>query len=110
MYGMHPGRKQRFLRIGDKKSSSKRSFKVRNDPYGNSAKFEELKEQLRAMDMEEHFGMMWNVLAAIINLGDIRFVEGQDNDAQIHNIELANKGIKNNSTCSLLVGLFKSCS
>lgn len=91
-YGLNPGRKQRYLRIGDKSMGSKRSFKVRNDPYGNSAKFEELRDMLKAMEMDDIFEILWNLIAAVINIGEIRFIDGADNSADVHNMEQTSKG------------------
>ncbi|XP_015610405.1 neither inactivation nor afterpotential protein C isoform X2 [Cephus cinctus] len=90
-YSLTIGRKLRYLRIGDKSTGSKRSFKVRNDPYGNSAKFAELKEDLKIMEMESLMDTMWKILAAILILGEVKFAEGNNGEAEIDNIDIANK-------------------
>ncbi|XP_076750741.1 STKc_myosinIII_N_like and MYSc_Myo21 domain-containing protein ninaC isoform X1 [Xylocopa sonorina] len=90
-YQLLPGRKSRYLRISGKGTERKRSFKVRNDPRGNVVKFEELKENLKILEMDEHYETIWNVLAAIINLGEIRFVEGNNGEADMDNDEAANR-------------------
>lgn len=92
-YSLSPGRKYRYLRIGDKASGNKRSFKVRNDPQGNSLHFNTLVEDLRAMEMEEHFDTIWKILAAILILGEVRFLDDNNGEAEIENVETANKGI-----------------
>ncbi|XP_076669129.1 STKc_myosinIII_N_like and MYSc_Myo21 domain-containing protein ninaC isoform X3 [Andrena cerasifolii] len=90
-YNLPPGRRMRYLRISDKGTERKRSFKVRNDPRGNVVKFDELKENLRILEMEEYFETIWKVLAAILTLGEIRFVEGNNGDADMDNNDAANR-------------------
>ncbi|XP_012289083.1 neither inactivation nor afterpotential protein C [Orussus abietinus] len=89
-YFLLPGRRYRYLRIGDKSSGNKRSFKVRNDPHGNTSKYHRLMEDLRVLEMEEHAGFVWKVLAAILILGEVRFVEGNNGEAEIENMDTAN--------------------
>ncbi|XP_014215430.1 neither inactivation nor afterpotential protein C isoform X2 [Copidosoma floridanum] len=90
-YLLPQGRRMRYLRVYDSDSMSgrKRSFKVRNDPHGNSKKFEQIKECLRLLEMEEHCETLCYVLAAILNLGDVRFIENNTGEAEVHNIETA---------------------
>ncbi|XP_031771312.1 neither inactivation nor afterpotential protein C [Apis florea] len=90
-YHLPPGRRMRYLRISEKGTERKRSFKVRNDPRGNVAKFEELKEDLKILEMEEHCEMIWKVLAAILILGEIRFIEDNNGEADMDNNDAANK-------------------
>lgn len=91
-YHIPPGRRARYLRISDKGTERKRSFKVRNDPRGNVVKFGELKEHLQILEMEEYCETIWKTLAAVLMLGEIRFVEGNDGDAEMDNGEPANRG------------------
>lgn len=91
-YFLPSGRKLRYLRITDKNSEKKRAFKVRNDSQNNVIKFEELRECFKFMDMEEHCETIWKVLAAILILGEIRFVEGNNGEAELDNNEIANRG------------------
>lgn len=93
-YHLPPGRRMRYLRISEKGTERKRSFKVRNDPRGNVAKFEELKENLTILEMEEYCETIWRILAAILNLGEIRFVEGNNGEADMDNNDAANRGMK----------------
>ncbi|XP_011500567.1 PREDICTED: neither inactivation nor afterpotential protein C [Ceratosolen solmsi marchali] len=90
-YLLPQGRRMRYLRVYESESISgrKRSFKVRNDPYGNARKFEHVKECLKALELEEHCETIWRTLAAILNLGDVRFIEGNGGEAEVHNIETA---------------------
>ncbi|XP_071862177.1 STKc_myosinIII_N_like and MYSc_Myo21 domain-containing protein ninaC isoform X2 [Bombus fervidus] len=90
-YHLPPGRRMRYLRISEKGTERKRSFKVRNDPRGNVAKFEELKENLTILEMEEYCETIWKILAAILNLGEIRFVEGNNGEADMDNNDAANR-------------------
>ncbi|XP_076245850.1 STKc_myosinIII_N_like and MYSc_Myo21 domain-containing protein ninaC [Calliopsis andreniformis] len=90
-YHLSPGRRMRYLRISDKGTERKRSFKVRNDPRGNVVKFDELKENLRILEMEEYSETIWKVLAAILLLGEIRFVEGNNGEADMDSNDAANK-------------------
>ena len=90
-YLLPQGRRMRYLRVYDSDSMSgrKRSFKVRNDPHGNARKFQHIKDCLKAMEMEEHCETIWRILAAVLNLGDVRFIEGNGGEAEVHNIETA---------------------
>ncbi|XP_043799289.1 neither inactivation nor afterpotential protein C isoform X4 [Apis laboriosa] len=90
-YHLPPGRRMRYLRISEKGTERKRSFKVRNDPRGNVVKFEEFKESLKILEMEEHCEMIWKVLAAILILGEIRFIEDNNGEADMDNNDAANK-------------------
>lgn len=65
---------------------------MRNDWQGNAIKFAELKECFKLMDMEEHCETVWKVLAAILMLGEIRFVEGENGEAELDGNEIANRG------------------
>lgn len=80
------------MRISEKGTERKRSFKVRNDPRGNVTKFEDFKESLKILEMEEHCEMIWKVLAAILILGEIRFIEDNNGEADMDNNDAANKG------------------
>lgn len=91
-YLLSSGRKYRYLRIGDKSSGNKRSFKVRNDPQGNALKFENLVKDMQSLELEEHFDVIWKILSAILNLGEIRFVEDSNGEAEIENMDTANRG------------------
>ncbi|XP_076279257.1 STKc_myosinIII_N_like and MYSc_Myo21 domain-containing protein ninaC isoform X3 [Lasioglossum baleicum] len=90
-YHLPPGRRARYLRISDKGTERKRSFKVRNDPRGNVVKFDELKENLRILEMEEYCETIWKTLAAILTLGEIRFVEGNNGEAEMDNSDPASR-------------------
>ncbi|XP_033207351.1 neither inactivation nor afterpotential protein C isoform X2 [Belonocnema kinseyi] len=90
-YSLSPGRKYRYLRTGNKTTGNKRSFKVRNNPQGNSLHFNTLVEDLRAMEMEEHFDTIWKILAAILILGEVRFLGDNNGEAEIENMETAKK-------------------
>ncbi|KAK2587108.1 hypothetical protein KPH14_002873 [Odynerus spinipes] len=90
-YNLPSGRRMRYLRISDKGNERKRSFKVRNDPDGNVTRFGVMKENLRVMEMEEYCETIWKVLAAILLLGEIRFVEGGNGEADMDSNETANR-------------------
>ncbi|KAL6443163.1 hypothetical protein ACFW04_002836 [Cataglyphis niger] len=90
-YCLPSGRRFRYLRITDKSVEKKRAFKVRNDPEHNAVKFEELRENFKFMDIEEHCETIWKVLAAILILGEIRFIEGNNGEAELDNNEAANR-------------------
>lgn len=70
---------------------------MRNDPQNNAIKLEELKECLKFMDMEEHCKTIWEILAAILLLGEIRFVEGNNGEAELDDSEIASRGKNLNS-------------
>lgn len=44
------------------------------------------------MDMEEYCEIIWKILAAILMLGEIRFVEGSNGEAELDSNETANRG------------------
>ncbi|XP_017799206.1 PREDICTED: neither inactivation nor afterpotential protein C [Habropoda laboriosa] len=90
-YLLPPGRRMRYLRISEKGTERKRSFKVRNDPRGNVVKFDELKENLKILEMEEYCETIWKLLAAVLTLGEIRFVEGNNGEADMDNNDAATK-------------------
>lgn len=69
---------------------------MRNEPQNNAVKFEELVESLKLIDMEEHCEIIWKTLAAILILGEIRFIEGNNGEAELDNNDAANKGTKLN--------------
>lgn len=70
---------------------------MRNDPQNNVVKLKELTECFKFMDMEEHCETIWKILAAILILGEIRFVEGNNGEAELDNNEIANRGKNLNS-------------
>lgn len=82
------------MRIGDKSTGNKRSFKVRNDPAGNSLKYNEIKEILKLMEMEEHERVIWKSLAAILILGEVKFTEGNNGEAEVDSVDTAEIGIQ----------------
>ncbi|XP_043288364.1 neither inactivation nor afterpotential protein C isoform X2 [Venturia canescens] len=88
-YSLTPGRKFRYMRIGDKSTGNKRSFKVRNDPAGNSLKYSEMREILKLMEMEEHEQVIWKTLAAILILGEVKFTEGNNGEAEVESVDTA---------------------
>ncbi|KAI4482907.1 hypothetical protein M0802_013616 [Mischocyttarus mexicanus] len=90
-YYLPSGRRMRYLRISDKGNERKRSFKVRNDPDGNVTRFGVMKENLKIMEMEEYFDTLWKILAAILLLGEIRFVESSNGVAEMDSNEIANR-------------------
>ncbi|XP_025994439.1 neither inactivation nor afterpotential protein C isoform X2 [Solenopsis invicta] len=93
-YFLPSGRKLRYLRIIDKGTEKKRGFKVRNDPQNNAIKLKELEECFKYMDIEEHCEIIWKILAAILILGEIRFVEGNNGEAELDNNEIATRVAK----------------
>lgn len=92
-YKLNPGRRFRYLRIGEN-TERRRSFKVRNDPSGNARIFREMNEILKVLEMESHCEAIWKILAGILILGEVRFLEESDGSAEIGNIDTAHKGIK----------------
>lgn len=81
----------RYLRVYDLENNSRRrSFKVRNDPKGNARKFEAIRDVFKMMELEQYFEPVCRVLAAILNIGDIRFIEGAHGGAEVHTLDTAN--------------------
>jgi len=87
-----PGeRRLRYLRITDRSAEKKR---IRNAPRENAVRFKELIENLTFLDMEEYCKTIWKILAVILILGEIRFVEGSDGEVELNDNEVANEGKK----------------
>lgn len=76
---------------------------MRNEPQNNAVKFGELVENLKLLDMEEYCEIIWKTLAAILILGEIRFVDGNNGEAELDNNEAAERGTKLNSNISRVV-------
>lgn len=92
-YYLEPDRKYRYLRTPEEKPVSKLNY-VRDDPEGNTKKYEEFEEQLLAIDFyPENISIINNILAAILILGDVRFKEEDSSTkvAEIENPEVAQK-------------------
>lgn len=74
---------------------------MRNNSQNNVVKLKELRECFKFMDMEEHCEIIWKILAAILILGEIRFVEGNNGEAELDNNEIAKRGKNLNSKNSI---------
>ena len=44
------------------------------------------------MEMEDHAEVIWKTLAAILLLGEVRFVEGNNGEAEVENTDIAYTG------------------
>jgi hypothetical protein len=92
-YDLDAGRKYRYLRTEPLDSSSGNGFGVREDPKGNVEKFKELKQHLVHLGFQDnHLETLWNLIAAILNLGEVRFNKEHEEQAELENPEAAAKG------------------
>lgn len=92
-YGLDAGHKYRYLRREPLDSSSGNVFGVREDPKGNVEKFKELEKHLIHLGFQDnHLESLWNLIAAILNLGEVRFNKEQKEQAELENPEAAAKG------------------
>jgi len=90
-----PGeRRLRYLRITDRSTEKKREFQIRNAPRENALRFKELIENLTFLDMGEYCKTIWKILAVILILGEIQFVEGDDGEVELNDDDAANRGKK----------------
>ncbi|XP_034933693.1 neither inactivation nor afterpotential protein C isoform X2 [Chelonus insularis] len=88
-YSLPSGRRMRYLRICEP-NYGKASCEVRHNPQGNCLKFDEINEVLKLMEMEECTKKIWTILSAILILGEVRFIEGSNSEAEIRNVDAAN--------------------
>lgn len=92
-YGLDSGHKYRYLRREPLDSSSGNAFGVREDPKGNMEKFKELEKHLFHLGFQDnHLESLWNLIAAILNLGEVHFSKEQEEQAELENPEAAAKG------------------
>jgi len=92
-YGLDAGHKYRYLRREPLDNSSGNVLGVREDPKGNAEKFKELEKHLIHLGFQDnHLESLWNLTAAILNLGEVRFNKEQEEQAEIENPEAAAKG------------------
>ena len=92
-YGLDAGHKYRYLRREPLDSNSGDVFGVREDPKGNVEKFKELEKHLIHLGFQDnHLESLWNMIAAILNLGEVWFNKEQEEQAELENPEAAAKG------------------
>ncbi|KAK3908653.1 Neither inactivation nor afterpotential protein C [Frankliniella fusca] len=88
-YLLEPGSSYRYLRAGGETCSDK---DPRNTQEANVAKYEKLRQFLVDLEFsEEERECLWKTLAAILILGEVTFVETDDNFAEVENPDTANK-------------------
>lgn len=89
-YLLEPGSAYRYLRANGETCSDK---DPRKTPEANVAKYEKMRQFLIDLEFdEEQRETLWKTLAAILNLGEVTFVDSEDNVAEVENVETANKG------------------
>lgn len=45
------------------------------------------------MEMDDHLDFIWKTLSAILLLGEVKFTDDNNGEAEIQNVEIANIGI-----------------
>ncbi|KAK0157852.1 hypothetical protein PV328_011542 [Microctonus aethiopoides] len=91
-YKLPSGRRLRYLRMADpstKTSEYRYSTRVRDDPQGNCLKFDEINEALKLLEMDDYMETIWRTLSAILILGEVKFIEESNGEADVGNIEVA---------------------
>jgi myosin III len=74
-FSLESGRTYRYLRIPEHYQKSKLNY-VRDDPMGNALKFKDFEQSLLALDISQDIlDSIYNILAAILILGEVRFKE-----------------------------------
>jgi hypothetical protein len=92
-YNLDAGRGYRYLRTEPEDNSDESSSGVREDPKGNVKKFQELEQQLLDLGFQEdQMETLCSLIAAILNLGEVRFKEKQEEEMELENPEAAMKG------------------
>lgn len=56
-------------------------------------KFDEINEALKLMELDDYMEILWKTLSGILIIGEIRFREGTNGEAEVDNIDTANIGI-----------------
>lgn len=89
-YMLEPGSGYRYLRANGETCSDK---DPRRTPEANVEKYEKLRQCLIDLELDEdQRETLWKTLAAILILGEVTFVETEDNFADVENPDTANKG------------------
>jgi myosin III len=74
-FTLEGGRTYRYLRIPDQYHKSRLNY-IRDDPLGNALKFKEFEQSLLALEFpQDTIDSIYNILAAILILGEVRFKE-----------------------------------
>lgn len=67
-----------------------------NNPQQNVAKYKEILRLLEVLEFEpDQIEIVQKILAAIILLGEINFVEHEENSSKVDNIDVATQGKRN---------------
>lgn len=93
-FQLNEGRQYRYLRISDELLSESQMLYCRNDPQGNVSKFAEFEAHLKGLDFDaDQLQSIWNILAAILILGEVRF-SNEGKFAKIENMDEVHKVAK----------------
>lgn len=88
-YHLEAGAGYRYLRANGETCSDR---DPRRTPEANVAKFEKMRQHLVDLDFdEEQRETLWKTLAAILILGEVTFVDTEDNFAEVESPDTANK-------------------
>lgn len=86
-YHLQHNRSHRYLRVLENDTSTT----PRNNPEANISKFHELQEVFKEFDFaEEQIETIYRILAAILVLGEVKFKEGDNDNAEIEDGEVEN--------------------
>jgi myosin heavy subunit len=93
LYKLDAGHRYHYLRALPVDSSNTNGSGVRENSKGNVEKFQELEQQLLDLGFQQNqLEALYCMIAAILNLGEIRFKQEQDSEVQIENPETVAKG------------------
>lgn len=80
IYSLDESRQYRYLRINDNKNNKE----IRNNPKNNAKKFEKIFTNIKILENEQ-LEVIYKILSAILNLGEICFKDSNENTAEIEN-------------------------
>ncbi|KDR20620.1 Neither inactivation nor afterpotential protein C [Zootermopsis nevadensis] len=91
-YDLDAGRAYRYLRTQAADNCDENISGVREDPRGNVVKFQELEQHLLDLGFQDdQMDTVCGLIAAILNLGEVRFKLGREEEAELENPEVATK-------------------
>lgn len=92
-YDLDAGRAYRYLRTQAADNCDENISGVREDPRGNVVKFQELEQHLLDLGFQDdQMDTVCGLIAAILNLGEVRFKQDREEEAELENPEVATRG------------------
>lgn len=93
-FSLEGGRNYRYLRIPETEQQTKLKY-CRDTPTENVESFKKFEQNLLNLDFQsDQIESIYNVLAAILILGNVRFKDGENTKAALENPEMVQKVAK----------------